>query len=215
MHYKCHLSLVHKRRYTLCTLKHLKIPFFFKTNYYDFVTLCHGFCISYDLAHVLSNFQGPHIKSINTAIFWLLVPLHYVLYKVKTSASVFFQISQFFRSLGRIHTNRFINLLLWYEYHCVLRSKQRFLTVFCKRYTVRVQWRKRRKLRLHRGRSTLNVQSSLPPLCRKPLLNLRRKSAFLMKTSEQEYDWFNLLNHDRAFCTECACCSRVGKLGII
>ena len=39
-----------------CTLKHLKIPFF-ETYYCDFVTLCHGFCISYDLAHVLSNFQ--------------------------------------------------------------------------------------------------------------------------------------------------------------
>ena len=37
------------------TLKHLKISFF-ETYYCDLVTLCHGFCISYDLAHVLTNF---------------------------------------------------------------------------------------------------------------------------------------------------------------
>ena len=30
--------------------------FFFEISYCDLVTLCHGFCISYGLAHVLSDF---------------------------------------------------------------------------------------------------------------------------------------------------------------
>ena len=38
------------------TLKHFKIPFF-KNQLLNLVTLCHGFCISYGLAHVLSIFQ--------------------------------------------------------------------------------------------------------------------------------------------------------------
>ena len=45
------------------TLTILKIPFL-KTNYCDFVTLGHGFCISYGLAHALSNFQLLTVSSI-------------------------------------------------------------------------------------------------------------------------------------------------------
>ena len=62
------------------TLKHFKIPFF-KNQLLNLVTLCHGFCISYRLAHVLSNFSNfngfkyPMPKTINTASFHLLVLL--------------------------------------------------------------------------------------------------------------------------------------------
>ena len=100
----------------LCTLKHLKIPFF-KTNYCDFVTLCHGFCISYDLAHVLSNFQLLTVsrtprqtyKYCNFLAF-CATPFFNLLGKdLRECLLPNFKI---FRSLGRIHTNRFINLLL-------------------------------------------------------------------------------------------------------
>ena len=123
-------------------------------------------------------------KTINTASSHLLVLLQplcsFGLHLCKCLLPNF----KILRLPDGIHINQLIHLLLWYEYHCVLRSKQRFLTIFCRCYTVRVQWQKHRKLRLHRGRNTLNVQSSLPPLYRKPLLSLKRKSAFLTKTSE-------------------------------
>ena len=47
----------------LYTLKHFKIPFF-KKQLLNLVTLCHGFCISYGLAHALSNFQLLTVSSI-------------------------------------------------------------------------------------------------------------------------------------------------------
>ena len=55
----------------LCTLKFLQISIL-KIFRCDLVNLCHGFCISYGLAHVLNDyslFQVSHTKTINTAIF--------------------------------------------------------------------------------------------------------------------------------------------------
>ena len=57
--------------YMLCTLKPYKIPLL-EIIHCDLVNLCHGFCISYGLAHVLNDyslFQVSHTKTINTAIF--------------------------------------------------------------------------------------------------------------------------------------------------
>ena len=53
-----------------CTLKFLQISIL-KIIHCDLVNLCHGFCISYGLARVLSDyslFQVSHTKTINTAI---------------------------------------------------------------------------------------------------------------------------------------------------
>ena len=139
-----------------CTLKISKFHFF-EISYCDLVTSCHDFCISYRLAHVLNNFQLLTVSRTLHQIYKYCnflascaTPLCSLLGK-DLHKCLFPNFKFFFRSLSRIHTKRFINLLLWYEYHCVLRSKQRFLTIFCRWYTVRVQWQKHQKLRLHRG----------------------------------------------------------------
>ena len=103
----------------LYTLKRFKIPFF-KNQLLNLVTLCYGFCISYRLAHVLSNFSTfngfkyPIPKTINTASSHLLVLLQPLFHSGHIFVSVSFQILNFFflRFLRRIHTNRLIHLLL-------------------------------------------------------------------------------------------------------
>ena len=97
----------------MCTLKSLQISIL-KIIHCDLVNLCHGFCISYGLAHVLSEcslFQVSHTKTINTANFLAScdTPLKFSLDQDLYMSSPKFQILQF---LGRIHTNRYINLLL-------------------------------------------------------------------------------------------------------
>ena len=66
-------------------------------------------------------------KTINTAISHLLVLLQPIFHSSNIFVSVFFQILKILRFLDRIHINRLIHLLLWYEYNSVLRSKQRIL----------------------------------------------------------------------------------------
>ena len=71
----CTQTGVHVVYFKILTISILKII------HCDLVTLCHGFCISYGIAHVLNDyslFQVPHVKAINTAIFWPLAPLHSV-----------------------------------------------------------------------------------------------------------------------------------------
>ena len=99
-----------------CTLKHLEIPFL-EISYCDLVTVCHGFCISYGLAHVLSDyslFQVSHAKTIILQVptFWCYCSHFFI--TVNIFVSVFLQIPKFskfqiFWFLGCFHTNRLIN----------------------------------------------------------------------------------------------------------
>ena len=118
-------------------IKNLKIPFY-KTNYCNLVTLCHGFRINYRLAHALNSFQLLTVSSIpcktykyrKVPTFWCYCSHFIIGVNIFVSASFqIFKFQKFYGFLGRIHTNRIKHLLLWYEYRSVLKSKQRTYTI--------------------------------------------------------------------------------------
>ena len=62
------------------------------------------------------------------------------------------------RALSHIYTNWLIILLLWYEYHCVLKSKQHFLYYLCSwnpPHSVKPRCPRWQRQRLPQGPSTL------------------------------------------------------------